>query len=224
MRNSPPIIGITGISGSGASTAAAALGELGGLVVSADGLAREAMRKGEKAHAKIAEAFGGRMLRADGEIDRKALAALVFGEKGAGPRRALEEIVHPVVLEKIAAIMGAAGSDCPFAVIDAPLLVESGLSKICRQVWLVKAPYAARLARITARDGIGTEAAMMRLASRQGDGELERHADRVFVNDGSAQDLKTAAARAYLEMRDAISQGACRRACAFSGLGYNLME
>ena len=182
MQNKIRIIGITGISGSGTSTVAGILKEHGGLVISADRLAHDAIKKGQEAYIKIVETFGESILMPDGELNRKALGALVFGDENKKRRACLESIIHPVVLAKIKELVG--NCENPFAVIDAPLLIESGLDKECDEVWLVTASDEIRLSRIMERDGIDRIAAEKRLQSRQNENNLIKHADVVIENNG----------------------------------------
>ena len=187
-QSKPHVIGITGITGSGTSTVASILKEHGGFVISADSLAHDAIKKGQEAHAEIIEAFGDGVLTSDGEIDRKFLGALVFGEKNKKYRASLESIIHPVVLTKIRDLID--NCDKRFAVIDAPLLIESGLSKDCDEVWLVTAKDEVRISRIMTRDGVDKVTANKRLKSRQNEENLINHADVVISNNGDIAALR----------------------------------
>jgi len=192
------IIGITGITGSGTSTVSAILAELGGFVIYADKLSHEVILKGQPAYQKIVSTFGEDILQPGGEINRKALGANVFGnsEKLA----LLESIIHPEVIAKTHALLAQA-HDFPFAVIDAPLLIESGMHKTCGSVWLVAATDENRLARIVARDGIDIETATRRLKSRAGDDALRPYANVIIENNGDIASLRTQIAAALQQHR-----------------------
>ena len=88
-------IGLTGGIGSGKSTVARRLVERGAVLVDSDVLAREVVAAGTGGLAAVVAEFGERVLRADGELDRPALAGVVFGDAGARSR--LNAIVHPLV-------------------------------------------------------------------------------------------------------------------------------
>jgi len=180
-KNAFPVIGITGFSGSGTSTVAQLLAERGGYVVHADEIAHEAIAKGEPAYKEILAAFGREILSENSEINRRALAARVFGNKEALVR--LEKIIHPRVIERTRTLFAAAedGSHT-FAVIDAPLLIESGMNVMCDSIWLVTAPDEARIARIIARDQINEAAAKRRLKSRNPESTLREHAHIIIQN------------------------------------------
>ncbi|MCL1843753.1 MAG: dephospho-CoA kinase [Defluviitaleaceae bacterium] len=192
QQNKLTVIGVTGITGSGTSTVSAILAERGGFVAHADKLAHEAMAKSEPAYKEILAAFGREILSENGEINRRVLGTKVFGSKADLEK--LEKIIHPRVIERTnKMIEKITESDShAFAVIDAPLLTESNLHKICDSIWLVTAPDALRISRITARDNIDDNAAIRRLQSRAGgDAPLREHANIIIQNDGSPIALRS---------------------------------
>ena len=187
-QNKIRVIGVTGITGSGTSTVADIISEHGGSVISADILAHDAINKGQEAHTKIVQKFGDGVLNTNGEINRKALGLLVFGEENEKDRAWLESIIHPVVLATIKELVK--NCESPFVVIDAPLLIESGLNKECDEVWLVTATDEVRISRIMERDGVDRHAAQKRLSSRQDEKNIKNHIDVVISNNGSIEDLR----------------------------------
>ncbi|MCL2216703.1 MAG: dephospho-CoA kinase [Defluviitaleaceae bacterium] len=195
------IIGVTGISGSGTSTVAQILAEQGGFVIHADKLAHEIMCESGPAFNEIVRAFGAEVLNTDGKIDRQALGAMVFGTENKEKLSILEKILHPRVESEIIALIeeSAATGEYSFAVIDAPLLIESGLNNLCDACWLVTAPENTRLARIMARDSISREAALRRLQSRPGDETLRPYADAIIEND---DDLKALCDKVFAEVNN----------------------
>ena len=187
MQNKNWVIGVTGITGSGTSTVAGILKDHGGLVISADKLAHDVIKKGQVAYEKIIEMFGESILMPDGEINRKSLGALVFGDENKNRRECLESIIHPIVLGSIKELVRSCEN--PFAVIDAPLLIESGLDKECDEVWLVTAANEVRISRIMERDGVDKATAGKRLSSRQDEKNLTKRANVVIANDGDFESL-----------------------------------
>ena len=179
-------IGITGISGSGTSSAAKILAEAGGFIVSADMLVHTMMLKGQPAYEEILACFGTSVIGMDDEIDRKSLGALVFGDTAR--LAALESIIHPRVITETR--IKIAQTKAPFAVIDAPLLIESGMHILCDSTWLITAKQDIRINRIIARDGLIRETAVRRLASRKGDDTLRPYADIIIENDGGLDTLR----------------------------------
>ena len=181
------IIGITGITGSGTSTAAKILESLGGNIISADKLAHEAIKKGQPAYKKILEFFTEDILDTQGEISRKALGKIVFNDPSK--RKILESIIHPIVIQEIKNHVNRRGEHCSlaarFTVIDAPLLFESGLDKLCDICWIIEADNEARIARIIKRDNITREVACARIAAR---GKLP---DAIIIkNTGTFEELE----------------------------------
>ena len=182
------IIGVTGITGSGTSTVTKMLTEQGGFPIVADRLVHAAMKRGQPAYEKIIAEFGPHIVGEDGEINRRTLGTMVFGNHER--MAALEAILHPLVLEVTQQLLNEARTaGYPFAIIDAPLLIESGMNHLCDSCWLVTASDETRLLRIIARDGLSHEAAQKRLASRPGDTALRPHAQVIIENDGGLDAL-----------------------------------
>jgi dephospho-CoA kinase len=136
-EQTPFLIGITGPIGCGKSTVARMLADLGGTVIDADALARQVTGAGEPTLGPIRQRFGDKVFRADGTLDRAALARLVFDDPAA--LADLEGIVHPAVRRLIDHRLEEAGRDrAPFVAIEAIKLVEGGLAERCDEVWLVE--------------------------------------------------------------------------------------
>jgi len=178
------IIGVTGISGSGKTAVTRLLAEMGGFAVEADLLVHALMKKGQPAYDEVIAAFGEDIINYDGEISRPDLGKLVFVDREKLSR--LEEIIHPNVIAKTIELIAEAEKTCnyKFAIIDAPLLIEAGMHKMCNSCWLITADHATRLERIMARDNISKKAAENRLANRKGDEALRPFADIIIENCG----------------------------------------
>jgi dephospho-CoA kinase len=189
------VIGLTGLTGSGKTTVLRLLEGYGGFPVIADDLAHEVIKNGRPAYDEIIAVFGAGILNEAGEIDRRELGDAVFGQ--SEKMKMLENIIHPRVIGETEKKIAAAEGIFPFAVIDAPLLIEADMHNACDSVWLVSAPKAQRKARIIARDGLTEEAAEKRLASRQSEAGLVPHAHVVIHNDGSMEALSKAVDDAF---------------------------
>lgn len=181
-QNNPHTIGVTGITGSGTSTVAKILALHGGYIIEADKLAHDLMKKGRPAYQEIVKIFGNDILDDENEINRRILGEKVFDNKAQMTK--LENIIHPQVITKTKQLIAEAPPDVHFVVIDAPLLIESGLHKICHSTWLITAPDALRLSRITSRDGLTHRDATRRINSRPGDLALRPFAHVIIENDG----------------------------------------
>lgn len=145
-----PVIGLVGGIGAGKSAVAAAWRQAGCEVSDSDRLAREAFDDPTIARA-IRERWGGTILDETGGLDRRAIGRLVFADEAQ--RRWLESIVHPFIEQARRAAFAAAPASTKAFVIDAPLLLEAGLDRICDAIVFVDAPHDDRLARVARSRG-----------------------------------------------------------------------
>ncbi len=199
------VVGLTGGIASGKTTFAAALRARGVPVVDADALARAAVAPGSPALAEIARAFGPDVLAADGTLDRRRMADLVFADPDA--RRRLETITHPAVRRAMAeetARLAAAGHELVF--YDTPLLFEVGLDRTLDSVVVVWAPPDVQRARLAARDGLGLAEADARLAAQLPIDEKAARADFVVENAGPAPELGAKADRLLADLRRGLGR------------------
>jgi dephospho-CoA kinase len=191
------VIGLTGRIGAGKSSVIAHLQGKGALALDADRLAHEAMAPGMPANLGIVDAFGASVLRPDGEIDRAALAAIVFAD--AERLAQLEAIVHPQVFHLAMERIGA--SKAPVVVIEAIKLLEARrLISLCDEVWVVTASEETVLRRLMESRGMSMGEARMRLANQMPQAEMIQRAHRVISNDGTIEDLHAGLDRAWDEM------------------------
>ncbi len=118
------LVGLTGGVGMGKSTAAGFLLQLGARVTDTDEIAHDLVRPGQPALAEIEKEFGQKILAADGSLNRRALADVVFNDEAA--RKKLEAILHPRIRERWQSQVAAWRSEgCPLAVVVIPLLFET---------------------------------------------------------------------------------------------------
>ena len=188
-------IGLTGGIGSGKSTVARLLAARGARVIDADVLAREAVAPGTPGLAAIAEAFGDGVLTAGGELDRPALAAVVFGDPDARSR--LDGIVHPLVRARAAELIAALPPDA-VVVQDIPLLVETGQAGSFDLVLVVEADVATRVARLVDR-GLTEADARARIAAQASDEQRRAVADVLLDNSGTPEELAAQVDRFWSE-------------------------
>ena len=182
------LFGLTGGIGSGKSTIAAMIREQGIPVIDADAVAREVVLPGQPALAEIAAAWP-EVIAADGTLDRKRLAEIVFADKAAQAR--LEAITHPRIRARIAeqaASLAEAGHALAF--LEAPLLVESGVHRELDGLLVVAASEATQVARVMARDRGSRESVLLRLAAQLPLADKIRVADHVLENDGSLAEAR----------------------------------
>jgi dephospho-CoA kinase len=195
------LFGLTGGIGSGKSTVAARFRERGLPVIDADELAREVVAKGTPGLTEIIAFLGPEVLDAEGGLDRKRVAAIVFNDADA--RRRLNAITHPRVaalaVERSQALE-AKGE--PLACYEVPLLVEAGLATILRPLVVVTADVGTQLARAMVRDVASEAEISARIAAQMPLEKKAELADFVIDNSGS---IEATRARAD-EVLDAISE------------------
>jgi dephospho-CoA kinase len=180
-------VGLTGGVASGKSTVAGTLRELGAVVIDADQLARDVVARGTPGLAAVIEEFGSELLTEDGELDRPAMAKLVFGDKAA--RRRLEGIVHPLVFAEVQRLEEQAPAGA-VVVHDIPLLAESGRADTFDAVVVVDAPPEVQVQRMTADRGWSEEDARARMGAQASREERRAVATYVIDNAGSLDDLR----------------------------------
>ncbi|BCX82667.1 dephospho-CoA kinase [Methylomarinovum caldicuralii] len=170
---------LTGGIGSGKSTVARLFQRHGVPVIDTDEIARDLVRPGRPALGALVDAFGPRILTADGRLDRARLRELVFSDPAAKAR--LEAILHPRIFSELERRLQALKA--PYVVIAIPLLVETGARGRVDRVLVVDCPEALQIERVRHRDG-WDEALIRRILASQA-GRLERLAvaDDVIVND-----------------------------------------
>jgi dephospho-CoA kinase len=192
-------IGLTGGIGSGKSTVAAGLAARGAVVIDADAIVRELQQPGRPVFAAMVERFGPGVVRADGELDRQAVADVVFGDPEA--LRDLNAIVHPAVGAEILGRLEALEGTDRIVVLDVPLLVENESFEVAAVVVVDVDPEVAVARLVTHRgfDEADARARMARQASRRQ--RLER-ADWVVPNDGDLPALEREIDRLWTWIQD----------------------
>lgn len=178
----PVVLGLSGSIGMGKSTAARMLRRQGVPVHDADAVVHGLLKPGGAAVAPIEAAFGG-VVR-EGAVDRQALGARVFGDADA--LRRLEAILHPLVQQAERRFLWqAARRRVPVAVLDIPLLFETGGDRRVDATVVVTAPLFVQRARVLARPGMTAEKFAGILARQMPDREKRRRADfMVLTGDG----------------------------------------
>ncbi len=182
------LFGLTGGIASGKSAVAARVRRRGIPVIDADELARDAVAKGSAGLAEIVKTFGEEVLAADGTLDRKKLAAVVFTDDAK--RKALNGIVHPIVTMltfKRSAELRDEGK--PLACYEAALIVENGVADAFRPLVVVSAPEATQVTRACARDAAAEAEVRARIRAQMPLAAKVKAADFVIENTGSLADL-----------------------------------
>ncbi len=182
------VIGICGSSGSGKSTVCEFFRKRGVPVFDCDEIYHELVNTPSDCLFEIGKAFGTGVI-ADGKLDRAALGEIVFHDKKK--RLQLNEIAHRhVVLKLKSLIKDSENSGEEFCLIDAPLLFEAGLERICNLVCSVISSENEQIRRICLRDGISEEKARLRISNQISKEELMKRSDVVIENNGNITDLE----------------------------------
>lgn len=187
MKKGCMIIGLTGQSGSGKSTVSKMLKKAGFYILDADEIARNVVADNDLCRSLIIQNFP--MAVKGGEIDRKALADIVFNDKEK--LHLLNRITHPFIiyetLHKISVLKY--DKSIKYIVFDAPQLFESGANAFCDYIISVVAYKETRLKRIIERDLITLEEAKARVSSQLDMTFLMKSSDFVLRNDDDINSL-----------------------------------
>jgi dephospho-CoA kinase len=133
--------------------------------------------------------FGPQVFDSEGEVNRSALAAIVFGPPPGGPRQlaVLEAITHPEIRRRLRAqVERLAAEHVPAAVFDAPVMLKAGWGDVCDVLAFVDAPDEMRKNRAISR-GWTAEQFAAREAAQETLAEKRRHADFVIDNSGTPE-------------------------------------
>jgi len=178
--------GLTGNIACGKSAVEEFLRHQGVPVIDADQVAREIVEPGQPALDAIVETFGAEILNEDGQLDRPALATVVFTDPSA--RKHLEAITHPRIHARTADLLGAlAQDDTDLAVVSAALMIEAGSHRLYEGLIVVTCPEGLQTQRLMARDGFTEEQAVARTSSQMAQQQKVALADVVIDNSGTLE-------------------------------------
>ncbi len=192
----PPFVGLTGGIGAGKSEALQAFARLGAATLSTDVVAHELLERAD-VRSRLIDRWGPDIAR-DGALDRDRIAGIVF--KAPDELRWLEAQLHPLVREQVGFWRESLDESVPLAVVEVPLLHESGLTAIFDAVVCVIADDARRESRARAR-GLGSlEGRRDRQLSQEAKAAASTH---VVRNDGTLAELESALQELFAELQAA---------------------
>ncbi|MDJ1371099.1 dephospho-CoA kinase [Gulosibacter molinativorax] len=173
-------IALTGGIASGKTTISTRLRELGAVIIDADEIARKVVEPGEPALGKIAKRFGESVINADGTLDRKALADIVFNDEEA--LKSLNEITHPEIGRYTQRMIAEVSAEDPNTIIvhDIPLLAENRTNYDYDFIWVADSPADVRRERLMEDRGMSAEEAQARIDAQVSDEERRMIADVVI--------------------------------------------
>lgn len=180
------VLGLTGGIGCGKSAVAKIFKSLGSYIIDADKIAHELMRPGKVIYKKIVSIFGKGILKTNGHIDRSKLGRIVFDKKVA--LNELNGIAHPEIIRVIENRI----KNFPkgIIVLDAPLLVETGLVNFVDKVVVVKVSLKKQLERVGKKFGLNANEILKRIRSQIPLKKKIGLADFIIDNNGSIQETK----------------------------------
>ena len=180
-------IGLTGPTGAGKSSLRPVFERMGCEVLDSDIYARRVTAPGSPALLELADEFGHDIIRGDGALDRALLASRAFATAESCAR--LNGITHPRITEMLLEDAHKAHENGSHAVIDAPLLFEAGIERVCDCVLAVIAPVEIRISRIMLRDAISREAAELRISAQHDNDYYCERSQYVIINDSTNTEL-----------------------------------
>jgi transcription termination factor Rho len=198
------VIGITGEPGAGKSALAHALVQLGARCVEADAIGHEIIEQ-TNVKRELARRFGDAIMNAEGDIDRRKLAALAF--ESAEATQALNRIVHPELARRIRETVGRSGG---FVVLDCALLHELGVQDLCTGTVYVYAPREARAERVQARGW--DEGELARREAALGTADERRKKCSLAVNNQGNEDQLGLYAKVILAKQLGVDLASLKRA------------
>ena len=176
------LVGLTGGIAAGKSTVAKRLVELGAIEVDADLLAKEAVAAGSDGLKAIVANWGESILGPDGELDRAAMAKIIFNDPKQ--REVLEEIVHPAVAARSREMILGAGAGS-IVIYNVPLLVEANVQLPFDLVVTVEAPQSAQIDRMVRHRGMSEDDAKARISAQATPAQRAQRADVILNSNQS---------------------------------------
>lgn len=192
-------VGLTGGLASGKSFVAACFAEQGARIIQADALGHEALN-GEAREEVLAE-FGARLARPDGSIDRKALAAIVFGDPAKLAK--LNALIHPRVFARQERFFAEVEREDPRAavVVEAAVMIEAGSHRRYDRLVVAACPPETQIQRFMAREGATEAQARQRLDRQLPLSEKVKLADYVIDTSGTKEETARQARAIYAKLK-----------------------
>ena len=183
------VIGLTGGIASGKSTVSGMLKSLGACIIDADAIAHQLSEPGESIYRAYLEHFGAQVINHEGRLDRRAVAERVF----ACPQEKqwMDGTAAPLILAEVKRQLSEAlQAELPVAVLDVPLLFETGWDELAEESWLVYVPEDEQLRRLCLRDKCTEEQGLRRMKSQMPLREKLSRADVAIDNSGMVKETE----------------------------------
>jgi len=183
------VIGIIGGIGSGKSTVTQCLAELGAVVIDADKVGWEAYMPNTEVWHDVVSEFGQQVVAENGEINRKKLGEIVFGNPAS--RKRLNQIMHPrmyKMMEKKIEAYRQQGVEV--VVLEAAVLIEANWTPLVDELWVTVASEPVVLERLKKQRGLAEEQILSRIRSQLSFEERKKHANEIISNDGDLEEMR----------------------------------
>ncbi|MBC7088405.1 MAG: dephospho-CoA kinase [Tissierellales bacterium] len=203
-QNRAKIIGITGGIATGKSTVVKILKSMNFIVIEADEISKEVVKKGKPGLTKIVEKFGENILLEDGELNRKKLGEIIFNNEDK--RKELNEIMHPIIIKEILDRLKSYIFKYDIIFIDMPLLFEtkellSDMGLYFDEIWLVYCDEDVQLNRLMKRENIEFDYALKKIKSQLDSNYKKKYSDKIIYNNGSLEELEKTVIDMVKELR-----------------------
>lgn len=195
------ILGLTGTIAAGKTTVAEMLSTRGAEIVDGDQVYRELLTPGSPLLTRLSERFGKQIVTTSGELDRQALASLVFNDPSA--LADLDALTHPAIVAETRRRIER--SRATVVVVEAVKLAQTDLVNDLDALWLVTADPNVRWQRLVARSGLDVEEARARIAAVTDPVPAGVAIDVVIDNSGDLSALERQVANAWSAFLEARS-------------------
>ncbi len=196
-QNKKKIVGLTGGFGTGKSTVARMFGLFGARIIDADKISHGLIKPREEACRKIIRLFGKEILTKFGIINRRKLAGIVFSDRKSLAK--INKIMHPAIIRRMKQEIKSAKED--IVVLDAPLLLETGLDRLVDTVVVVNANLDNQIKRIQKRAALSKSEIIARIKSQIPLKKKLHLADFVIDNNGTIQNTRKQVALVHCNIK-----------------------
>ncbi len=201
------LVGLTGNFGMGKSTVLKMFQRLGAVTYDADEIVAALLMK-ETVRERIRDLLGNDVFLGDGSLDKNKVASIVFADGAL--RRALEDILHPLVFKKIQSFLDRAGKRSGIVIVEAPLLFERSYEDRFRRIITVQADQDKTLKRLEAK-GISRPDALLRISAQLPVTEKIGKSDFIIQNDGTLEETEKQVREIYEKLLHEDDHGDRRR-------------
>jgi len=201
------LVGLTGNFGMGKSTVLKMFQRLGAVTYDADEIVAALLME-ETVRERIRDLLGNDVFLGDGSLDKNRVASIVFADGAL--RRALEDILHPLVFKKIQSFLDRAGKRSRLVIVEVPLLFERSYEDRFQRIITIQAEQDRTLERLEAK-GISRADALLRISSQLPIIEKIGKSDFIIYNDGTLEETEQQVREIYEKLLHEDDDGDRRR-------------